>query len=224
MRAVLFDLDGTLTDRNASIRKFAGCFRRGFTLRLGQIEDEALFASLQRADGNGYRARGDMCLDLVSCLPWVTRPLANEIERFWWSEFPPCAVASDGLSELLESLMNEGFSLGIVSNGAATVQYPKIDALGVRANMKAIVISEEVGVAKPHPEIFLRALHVLGAHPSEALFVGDDPAADIVGAQAAGIPTVWLRNGRTWQEDHVRPAREIDSLLELLFYARTGAA
>jgi putative hydrolase of the HAD superfamily len=89
--------------------------------------------------------------------------------------------------------------------------------------MKAIVISEEAGVAKPSPEIFMRALNLLGAQPSETLFVGDNPVADVVGAQSAGIPAVWLRNARTWQEEHLRPAREIDSLLELLTYARIGA-
>jgi putative hydrolase of the HAD superfamily len=219
MRAVLFDLDCTLTDRDASIREFAASFLGTFTSRLGPIKDEELFAALQRADGNGYRARREMCLDLVACLPWLDQPSADEIDHFWWREFPLCAVAAEGLHELLDALVKGGWALGIVSNGRANVQYRKIDALGIRPNMKAIVISEEAGVAKPCPEIFMRALSLLGAQPSEALFVGDNPVADIVGAQSAGIPAVWLRNGRTWQEERPRPAREIDSLLELLTYA-----
>jgi putative hydrolase of the HAD superfamily len=163
-----------------------------------------------------------MCRDLVACLPWLNQPSAEEIDHLWWREFPPCAVASNGLYELVEALSKGGFALGVVSNGRGSVQHRKIDALGIRPNMKAIVISEEAGVAKPGPEIFLRALNLLGAQPSETLFVGDSPAADIVGAQSAGIPAVWLRNGRTWQEEHSRPAREIDSLHDLLTYARTG--
>jgi putative hydrolase of the HAD superfamily len=219
MRAVLFDLDCTLTDRNASIREVAGCFLRTFRSRLGPIRDEELFAALQRADGNGYRARHEMCLDLVACLPWLNQPSADEIDHFWWRELPLCTVAPEGLHELLDGLVKAGIDLGVVSNGRASVQYRKIDALGIRPNMKAIVISEEAGVAKPSPEIFIQALNLLGSPPSEALFVGDNPVADILGAQSAGIRAVWLRNGRTWQEEHLRPAREIDSLLELLTYA-----
>jgi putative hydrolase of the HAD superfamily len=219
MRAVLFDLDCTLTDRSASIRECAACFLRTFTSRLGPIKDEELLAALQRADGNGYRARREMCLDLVACLPWLNQPSADEIDHFWWRQFPLCTVALEGLHELVDGLVKGGFALGVVSNGRASVQYRKIDALGIRPNMKAIVISEEAGVTKPSPEIFIRALNLLGVEPSEALFVGDNPEADIVGAQSAGIPAVWLRNGRIWQEEDLRPAREIDSLLELLTYA-----
>jgi putative hydrolase of the HAD superfamily len=223
MKSVLFDLDGTLTDRNASIRKFTECFQREFAQRLGPIGDEELFLTLQRADGNGYRARSDMCLDLVACLPWLKKPSADELDYVWWREFPPCAVGPQGLLELLDALVQSRIALGVVSNGRSSVQNRKIDALGIRWNMKAIVISEEAGVAKPGPEIFMRALNLVGVQPSEALFVGDNPVADIVGAQDVGIPAVWLRNGRTWRENDVRPAREIDSLLELLSYPRSGA-
>jgi putative hydrolase of the HAD superfamily len=222
MKTVLFDLDGTLTDRNASIRKFSEGFHRAFASRLGPIKDEELFATLQTADGNGYRPRAEMCLDLVDCLPWLNRASAEEIDHFWWREFPHSTVAAEGLQELLDALAKGGFALGVVTNGRASVQDRKIDALGIRPNMKAVVISEVAGVAKPSREIFMRALNLLGARPSDALFVGDNPVADILGAQGAGIPAVWLRSGRTWQEEHSRPAREIDSLLELLTYARTG--
>jgi putative hydrolase of the HAD superfamily len=92
----------------------------------------------------------------------------------------------------------------------------KVEAMGIGAHMKAIVISEQVGVSKPSPEIFMTALTLIGAQASEALFVGDDPVADIVGAHNAGIPAVWLRRGRSWTLDRVRPTQEIDSLLELL--------
>jgi putative hydrolase of the HAD superfamily len=127
---VLFDLDGTLTDRDKSVREFLGRFRQEFKSCLGVIEDEDLFASLQRADGNGYRARGDMCLDLVACLPWLSRPPASHIERFWWSEFPRCAVASEGLDELLGLLTNAEIRLGIVSNGGTNVQWRRLRLWG----------------------------------------------------------------------------------------------
>jgi putative hydrolase of the HAD superfamily len=126
MKAVLFDLDGTLTDRDASIRKFSEGFHRAFASRLGPIKDEELFARLQTANGNGYRARAEMFLDPVDCLPWLNQVSAEEIDHFWWREFPLCTVAAAGLHELLDALVKGGFALGVVSNGRASVQHRKL--------------------------------------------------------------------------------------------------
>jgi len=65
-------------------------------------------------------------------------------------------------------------------------------AHGVGDFFSAIVISEEFGRRKPHPTIFAAALDALGADPTEAWYVGDSVADDIVGAHNAGLPVVWI--------------------------------
>ena len=76
-------------------------------------------------------------------------------------------------------------------------------------------MSEEVGVAKPDPAIFQRALGAIGAQPAETLFVGDNPVADIGGAQQLGMLTAWVHLGRDWELDAPRPDYVIGAVWEL---------
>ncbi len=67
-----------------------------------------------------------------------------------------------------------------------------LEDAGLREHFDALAISHDVGLRKPRPEIFEAALAGLGVAPAEALHVGDNLAADVVGAAALGIRTVWV--------------------------------
>lgn len=82
--------------------------------------------------------------------------------------------------------------LAVISNGLARDQRRKLARLGLTERFAAIVISEEVDLQKPDPAIFACALDAIGASPSSAIYVGDNPAHDIVGAHAAGMRGVWI--------------------------------
>ena len=60
----------------------------------------------------------------------------------------------------------------------------------------AILVSEAVGLRKPDAAIFNAALKSLNVQPHEAVFIGDNPNADVLGAQAAGLKGIWKRNQR----------------------------
>ena len=77
------------------------------------------------------------------------------------------------------------------------------------------MVSEEVGAAKPAPEIFRHALEAIAADPAGTLFVGDNPDADIVGAKRLGMPAAWVHLGRDWELDEPRPDYVIGSVWEL---------
>ena len=82
--------------------------------------------------------------------------------------------------------------------------------------MSSIVVSDEVGWRKPHPEIFSRALADLGVTPAEALFVGDRADIDVVGAQRLGMPSVWInRDARPLPPGIAPPDYEVRDLSEL---------
>jgi putative hydrolase of the HAD superfamily len=215
-RAVLFDLDNTLTDRPASIARFTAQFRERYATDLTPISEDDLFKAITLADRDGYRGRLEVCSDLATCLPWKESPPPNELQKFWLTAFPSSTAPAKGIPAILDSLEAKGLNLAIVSNGGTFVQNTKIDVLGLRTYMKAIVISEEVGVEKPGQEIFSHALRLVGVRPSEALFVGDDPYRDIEGARLTGVLPVWLRHGRIWPKEKQTPPIQIDSLTELL--------
>ena len=96
-----------------------------------------------------------------------------------------------GMAETLAGLKSDGFRLGLITNGRVKIQTRKIDGLGLRELLDVFVISEAFGARKPAPEIFHFAVQSLGVSPSEALYVGDNPEADVAGANSAGITSVW---------------------------------
>jgi HAD superfamily hydrolase (TIGR01509 family) len=103
---------------------------------------------------------------------------------------PPAA----GLDELLQRLTASGRAVAILSNWplAATIDR-YAEARGWLPSLRAIVVSQRVGVIKPHPAIFAAARAAVGdPPPDEILHVGDDWAADVVGAREAGWRTAWV--------------------------------
>jgi putative hydrolase of the HAD superfamily len=99
-----------------------------------------------------------------------------------WRVFPDVLPA-------LKLLQGKGLQLGIVSNFDERL-FSIVNALGLQKHFRLVLPSTDAGVAKPDRRIFLKALRRLGARPTQALYVGDDPEADAAGAQAAGMQ--WL--------------------------------
>ena len=84
------------------------------------------------------------------------------------------------------------YPLTIISNGFKEVQYYKLSASGLQDCFAHVLISEEIGVNKPQPEIFQIALERNHVQPSEAIMIGDRYSSDIQGAKAAGIDQIWI--------------------------------
>lgn len=85
------------------------------------------------------------------------------------------------------------YLLTIISNGFKEVQYYKFEHSGLAPYLTHTLISEEVGINKPQPEIFRIALERNGVTADEAVMIGDSYSSDIAGAQAAGIDQIWIK-------------------------------
>ena len=110
--------------------------------------------------------------------------------------------------------------LCLVTNGISRVQRGRLGLSGIAGCFKAILISEELGVAKPDARFFEAACGALRLSPSDLLCVGDTPAADVQGAQAAGIDACWYApSGASWPLGDGAPDFIIRSLKELLKFA-----
>ena len=97
------------------------------------------------------------------------------------------------------------YPLTIISNGFKEVQYYKFSHSGLQDCFAHLLVSEEVGVNKPQPEIFRCALELNGVTADEALMIGDSLTSDIAGAQAAGIDSLWI------QRNHHSPITTLQS-------------
>jgi HAD superfamily hydrolase (TIGR01549 family) len=123
----------------------------------------------------------------------------------------------EDVQELFSTLKEAGVPLALITNGAADVQRAKLRALDIEHLFDAVIVSAEVGIAKPDAAIFELAMERLGAEPERVWHVGDNLGTDVAGARAAGIGAVWLnRHGRPLPEGETAPDLEIRSLSELV--------
>lgn len=100
----------------------------------------------------------------------------------------------DDVAGALKQIAVSGARAAIVSNHLWSLPHI-VDALGIGAQVSAVVTSARVGYRKPHPAIYraaLEALHIDAADAADVLFVGDSAAADVAGPRAAGMRAVLL--------------------------------
>lgn len=123
----------------------------------------------------------------------------------------------DDARALLSSLQRARMPLALITNGASDTQRDKLRSLGIEDRFDAVVISGDVGIAKPDPSLFELALDKLAVRREHAWHVGDNLATDVAGAQAAGLTAVWLnRRGLSRSAGDPEPDFEIRSLSDLL--------
>ncbi|MDQ3688471.1 MAG: HAD family hydrolase [Chloroflexota bacterium] len=121
----------------------------------------------------------------------------------------------DDAARLLDALDGQ-LPLALITNGASDTQHAVLRALDLERRFDAIVISGEVGVAKPDPAAFRLACDRLGTDPSAAWHVGDNLVTDVGGAKSAGLVAVWLNRSRVSRPDQsVEPDLDIGSLDDL---------
>jgi HAD superfamily hydrolase (TIGR01509 family) len=106
--------------------------------------------------------------------------------------------------------LSENVILGSISNGAAD-----LEVIGMAQHFRISVAAHAFGSTKPDPAIFRHACEALGVAPSEAVYVGDDPEADIVGAQQAGMRAVWINRFDRTLPAHIRPDAVCNNLEQL---------
>jgi len=120
----------------------------------------------------------------------------DDVDRFMDAEhelWRPAYAVLGSAQALLDSLRGKGVKTGLVANSwpdPARLLRADAAAFGLADLLDVMVFSEDVGVAKPRPEIFLHALEKLGVEPEDALFVGDRLVNDVQGAAQAGMTTV----------------------------------
>jgi len=162
----------------------------------------AIVGSVDR--GLAARLPGDLLAALVDA---YTRPILM---------VPP--TVDDGAVKALSTLCDLGYSLAIVSNTMrtpGTMLRRVLERYSLLRYFAHSAFSDETRVRKPDPAIFLGALRALGAEPSQAIHVGDDPILDVEGARAAGMRVVQVTTIPFAGLDTHRPDAVVPSLIAL---------
>jgi HAD superfamily hydrolase (TIGR01509 family) len=117
---------------------------------------------------------------------------ADAFQAVYDSLFDETVRAFPGTAEMLRRLA-PGRRFGIITNGSPDLQWRKLRAAGIDRffDETAVIISERVGLAKPHPDVFAAACDALGVGSADALMIGDNWVADIGGARSFGMDALW---------------------------------
>ncbi|MFT4191274.1 MAG: phosphoglycolate phosphatase [Comamonas sp.] len=182
IRAVLFDLDGTLVDSAPDLGGAVDDMRlaRGLpSLPLDQYRPMA---------GAGARGMLGIAFGIAPGHPDF-EALRQEFFRNYEARLTQDTHLFDGVAALIDGIAQRGLPWGIVTNKMERFALPLVQAVPLFASAGAVVAGDTTPHAKPHPEPLLEAARRLGVAAADCLYVGDDHR-DIVAGQAAGMATV----------------------------------
>lgn len=218
---ILIDLDDTLTDRAAAFDAWAVLFLE----RNDRPRSE--LASLRAFDQRGIRPREEF-FRLVLTHLGLKSDVAVELASYRAMTGVPTLHV--GVRERLTSIRADGGVVVVLSNGKSETQRRKLESTGLVNSVDDVVISEEVGVAKPDSRIFEIAVARVGASARDdwIWMVGDNPDADIYSALKAHLRAAWVNpRGEPWRHqpgpEVIRPstAECLDAITSLTPKCRT---
>ena len=234
IRAIIFDLGGTLIEFNPDHLPWLEWERAGLqsahaylSTRGYDVPERAFerhfFEPLPERWAQATQGQTNLKLEELmreTCSACGLTPTETEIQEVVAQYIRPLDTRIELFADTLdtlEALRRRGLLLGLVSNTMWPGEYHRreLDRFGMTPYFEHTVFSADVGVWKPQPDIYHLSLDALRVSAQEAIFVGDTPQHDIVGAQGVGMRAVYKRN-HALVSDTVRPDAEITHLTELL--------
>lgn len=192
IKAILFDLDETLIDRTETMRRFLVA-QHGLFPELSGLSCSVYSDACLRHQENGYADKLEAYASACKELELSNTDLAAKLFADFKDRYGTDPVAFPSVLDTLK-ILQESYKIGLVSNGRTRGQTAKITACGFDSFFSSICISESFGFKKPDERIFMACLNELTVQPSEAVFVGDNPTADIEPAKKLGMFAVWVTN------------------------------
>lgn len=211
MPLMLLDLDNTLIDRDTAFREAAGEFLGTYGLPAADL------AWVTALDGGGYTPRADVAAGLLGRYGALVPDAA--VRGFLDEGAAGRVVLAPAVHDALAGARAAGWVCVVVTNGRAVQQEAKIRRTGLDGLVHAWVVSESVGHKKPAPEIFRAAAGAVGLPLGGAWMIGDSAHADIAGAYALGLRSVWVAAGRSWDEDGFRPTHIAEDVTSAIAHA-----
>ena len=231
IKAVFFDLDGTLCDSDTAWNIAVSKTFQHLRKRYPNVSEETLtnawttvlqqlFQQLGVGKISMVEVRDSRFPSLFKELGLPQGPITEELNDFLSSRYLTGLSLYEDVT-VIEEL--HAYHVGIITNGAhdehTDSQLSKVRHLGLNERIQSLTISGEIGVRKPHLEIFKVACERTSVLPEEAMFIGDSVQNDIVGANRAGMTSVHIN--RTSEElipkiVDERPDYSISNLYDVL--------
>jgi putative hydrolase of the HAD superfamily len=211
---VFFDIDDTLCDRSGVLLRCLTTVWELLEKKHPSIFVCKEFIQEYKTHAQKYLSREETFHLVLRSKGIDDRDTAIQMSREYEAYMDRELKLFDGALEVL-SLLKKTFTLGVISNAPARSQREKIEKLDIQSFFKYVVISSEVGSAKPDSAIFQTALRLARAEAHESVYVGNDPRLDVDGAKGAGLVTVWANMHSSNYTGLTVPDFEIHTLREL---------
>ena len=219
-RWILFDADGTLFDYESAERAALervwsdlGLEPPDGLLDLYRRINGELWKRLESGEVSGDEIKAERFRLLLEELGLDTDPI--RLSDAYLRALSRQTQLLDGAERTLGAIDGTR-RLALITNGLAEVQRPRLRRSPIGQRFEVVVISEEVGFAKPDPRIFEHALERMERPARErVLMVGDNPLADIEGARSFGLATCWLNLDGRAESGPVASDHEVHSLDDL---------
>jgi len=208
IRAIVFDLDGTLVDSYGPIAASLNHARRAYALPALGVDE------VRRAVGHGLES-------LIA--EWVGPDRVDDgvrvFREHYAASFATGTFPLPNVRSTLERLELRGYRMAVASNKPARFGRAILETLGLATHLDDVLGPDLVSHAKPHPAMIRRCLEVLGAGPDETVYIGD-MVLDVETAARAGLPVVLVSGGSSTDEDLSATGQKVlpslDGLLGLL--------
>ena len=192
IQAIIFDLDNTLINRNATFTAFLENQFDRLGSKIERISKTEYTDLVLNYDNNGYTRKADLYDSVCQKLNWATS-ISQELLNDFLLHYGKNPILFDGVHQVLK-LLRTNFKLGLVTNGRSKGQRLKINQSGSGKYFRSIRISEEDEVKKPNQKIFENCLKELNVEAYRSVYVGDHPENDVEAAKQAGMLAIWLEN------------------------------
>jgi putative hydrolase of the HAD superfamily/5'-nucleotidase len=213
---ILFDADDTLfhVDAFGGLRRMFAGYDTEFTEQ-HYLEYQEVNVSLWVDYQNGAITAKQLQHTRFNNWAEKLQTPAQQLNTAYMAALADISTPLDGANSLLHALKGRA-RLGIITNGFTALQQVRLERTGLRHHFDVLVVSEEVGVAKPHRDIFDHALTLMGQPArNNVLMVGDNPDSDIAGGLNAGLQTCWLNVNNRPVPAGITPHFQVSSLHEL---------
>ena len=221
-RALFFDADDTLFDyQRAETEAFAATMSNygfedseGALLRIYQRHNALLWKALERGEISQDDLKIERFRKLLADVPGQDLDPA-ELSVQYLRNLGAQTWLIEGAEETVSRLASR-FILVLVTNGLTSVQKPRFAATPMVRHFSTVLISEELGVAKPDPAIFESAMDEHGLCPADVLLIGDGISSDMIAARNANMDFCWMNPAAKAVPEGFSPVAEIRKPLEIL--------
>lgn len=218
VKAVIFDLDDTLYNELDYVlqgfRNVAEYLAKEYSLCVDEVHEQ--MCGILKKQGRGK------IFDSVCEIYHIDAPVKMLVEIYRATK-PKLSLYPDA-EEVISILREKNIGLGLITDGCSQVQHRKIDALCLNDLMDVVLATDDLGkdeegksYCKPNSKVYEVVLEKLQCKPQEAVYIGDNPQKDFVGAKALGMKTIRIvRKQGDHMQDKVSKEYEADVTIQNL--------